>query len=84
MSEYVTLPRVFQQGEYVVILTVPQALQEVQRGEDCAHFPATRCCIQVRIKLEAELARTAIVFDNPKNYALVLYVSIEPSKNNIF
>lgn len=68
----------------MVIPTVRLALQEVQHGEDYAHSPAARCCIQARTMLEVELARTAIVFDNPKNYALVLYVSIEPSKNNMF
>jgi len=67
----------------VVIPTIQLTLQEVQHGEDCAHFPAMRYCIQARIMLEDELARIAIVFDNPKNYALVLYVSIEPSKNNV-
>lgn len=68
----------------MVIPTVQQAPQEVRHGEDYARFPAARCCTQARIMLAAELARTAIVFDNPKNYALVLYVSIEPSKNNAF
>lgn len=75
------LPHESRRDEYMVIPTIRPVLQEVRHEEDYAHFLAARYCIQARIMLEVELARTVIVFDNPKNYALVLYVSIEPSKN---
>lgn len=68
----------------MVIPIIQLALQEVRHGEDYAHFLAARCYTQARIMLEVELVRTVIVFDNPKNYALVLYASIEPSKNDIY
>lgn len=78
------LPRESQQDEYVEVLVIQPIPQEARHEGDCAHFPATRYCIQARIMLVIELARIATAFDNPKNCALALYVSIEPSKNNMF
>lgn len=78
------LPHESQQDEYVEFPIIQPVPQEARHEGDCAHFLATRYCIQAQIMLAVELARIATVFGNPKNYALALYVSIEPSKNNMF
>lgn len=61
-----------------IIQPVPQG---VQHEEDYARFPVAHCYIRARIVLVVVLVHIATVFDNPKNYVLTLYVSIEPSKN---
>lgn len=74
------LPLESQQDEYVEVPIIQPVPQEDRHEGDYAHFLAMHYCIQAQIMLVVELARIATVFDNPRNYALALYVSIEPSK----
>lgn len=74
------LPHESQRDVRMEVPTTRPVLREVQHEEDCVHFLAAHCCIQARTMLEAELVQIAIVFGNPRNYALTLYASIEPSK----
>lgn len=55
-------------------------LREDRHVGDYARFPAMHCYIQAQTMPEVWLAHTATVFDNPRNYVLALYVSIEPSE----
>lgn len=78
------LPLESQQDEYVEVPIIQPIPQEDRHEGDYAHFLATRYYIQAQIMLVVELARIATVFDNPRNYALTLCVSIEPSKITCF
>lgn len=75
------LPREFQRDGHVEVLIIQPVPREVQHEGDYERFLAAHCCIRAQIVLEVALARIAIVADNPKNYVLALYVSIEPSES---